>query len=129
MNKEWALPLPLAACGVLSYQLSGLNHVLGVICLLPYLLCVAIVHALQGVVTAMRHLHLLQAVIILDGNELSIFPTTTSRVILRRPLLTNLRLRFPLDALDDLADLGVADLPKGVIGGLNCLLGRLGSVL
>jgi hypothetical protein len=59
MNKEWALPLPLAACGVLSYQLSGLNNVLGVICLLPYLLCVAIVHALQGVVTAMCHLHLL----------------------------------------------------------------------
>jgi hypothetical protein len=59
MNKEWTLPLPLAASGVLSYQLGGLNHVLGVICLLPDLLCVAIVHTLQGVVTAMCHLHLL----------------------------------------------------------------------
>ena len=59
MNKERALPLPLAASGVLSYQLSGFYHVLGIICLLPYLLCVAIVHALQGVITAMCHLHLL----------------------------------------------------------------------
>ena len=95
--------------------MSRLNHVLGIICLLPYLLCVAIVHSLQGVVTAMCHLHLLQAVIILDGNELSIFPTATSRIILRRPLLTHLRLRLPLDALNDLADFGVADLPKGVV--------------
>jgi len=63
----------------------------------------------------MCHLHLLQSVSILDGNKLSIFPTSTSRIILCRSLLAHLRLRLPLDALNDLADLGVADLPKGVV--------------